>query len=135
MAAEILFAASITLAGTDLSDHFTDITLDASYEQVDDTAFGDTFRSRVIGLQDGQVSGTYHMDYAASSTYATISAIAGTAAAMVLKKNSGAVATTNPSFSFSALITDWTPIDASVGALHTNSFSWPLTTAITIATA
>lgn len=134
MAAEVLTASYITIGGTDMSSWFTDLTLDASYEAVDDTAFGDTFRSRVIGLQDGSISGTFHMDYAAAATYATISALIGTAAAFVVKKDSGATATTNPSFSFSALITDWKYIDTSVGSLHTQSFTWPLTTAITVAT-
>lgn len=135
MAAEVLTLAKLVINSVNLSDHCTDMTLDATREQVDDTAFGDTFRSRVIGLGDGSLSITLHMDYAASSTWTTLNSAAGTSVAATAMKDSGsAISATNPEFQFNVLITDMTHIDTSVGALHTSSFTFPVVGAITVDT-
>ena len=135
MAAEVLTGTQLTVAGTDISSWVTDVTLENSADALEDTAFGDAARTRIPGLTDGNLSFTFHMDYASSATYATISAIFGTVATTVLKKDSGAVATTNPSFTQSVMVTGWNLVGASLGTLHEQSVTWPLASAITVATA
>jgi hypothetical protein len=44
------------------------------------------------------------------------------------------VGPTNPKYNFSALITEWTPVNGAVGELATVSVTWPISGAITKAT-
>jgi hypothetical protein len=48
---------------------------------------------------------------------------------------SGAVTTANPAYSFSALVSEWTPLNGSVGELATASVTWPISGVITKTTA
>ena len=52
-----------------------------------------------------------------------------------VKPNGTATGTANPSYTFDVLVTEWTPLDAQVGDLSTASVSWPVSGAITKATA
>ena len=45
-----------------------------------------------------------------------------------------AVSATNPSYTFSVLVSEWTPLNGGVGELATASVTWPISGAITKAT-
>lgn len=134
MAAEVLFDASFTVNSVDLSAWCTAVSLEVTYDDIDTTAFGDTLRTRIPGLGDGSVSGSLHVDYASSATYATLQPLAGSTTTVVIKKDSGATSATNPSFTVTAAINQFTYINASVGELHTMDFDWPLGSSIAVAT-
>jgi hypothetical protein len=64
------FAATdfdISIAGTDFSDSIAAVTLDISREQLEITAFGDSARRYIGGLQDSSVTLSFHQDFAAGS--------------------------------------------------------------------
>lgn len=135
MAAEVLFDASITVNSVDLSDHCTAVQMNVEYDDIDTTAFGDTLRTRIPGLGDGSVSGTFHMDYAASSVYATLQPLAGSTTTVVIKPNgTDATAATNPQFTVTASVNSFSYINATIGELHTTDFDWPLGSSVAIAT-
>jgi hypothetical protein len=58
----------------------------------------------------------------------------GTAVNCVVKPVNGAVSPTNPSYTFSVLISEWTPLNGGVGELATASVTWPISGVITKAT-
>ena len=58
-----------------------------------------------------------------------------TVTAIVVQPTSGSVSATNPSYSFSALVSEWTPLNGSVGELSTASVTWPISGGITKAVA
>lgn len=117
---------SITVNAVDLSDWATKVTLPIEYEALEDTAYGDTARSRLAGLQDSTIQIEFNQDFAANAVDATLSGIDGTVVAVVVKPTSAAVAATNPSYTGSYLVAEYSPFDASVGDLATTSVSWPL---------
>ena len=117
----------ITVAGTDLSTSLAAVTLDISVEEQDTTAFGATSRSRIGGLKDGNVSLDFHQDFGASSIDATLFPLLGTTVEIVILPTSGAASATNPSYTFDALVTGYSPFASSVGDLATLSISWPVT--------
>lgn len=127
--------ASVTVGGTDLSDHVRQVSINVSAEELDDTAMGDDWHSRLAGLKDWSVTVEWNQDFAASSVDATIWAAFGTTAAIVFKPTSAAVGATNPSYTGDALISDYTPIDSSVGDLAVVSTTWPGAGALARATA
>jgi hypothetical protein len=53
---------------------------------------------------------------------------------MEIRPTSAAVSTTNPKYTFSALITEWQSVSGSIGELASVSASWPISGAITKAT-
>ena len=60
MATIALTDASVTVGGTDLSDHVASVTLELSGEPLDDSAMGDTWRSRIVGTKDSTWTINFH---------------------------------------------------------------------------
>lgn len=132
------FAATdfdISIAGTDFSDSIAALTLDISREQLEITAFGDSARRYVGGLQDSSVTISFHQDFAAGSVDETIFSNLGGTVAVVVKPTSASVSSSNPSFSFNALVVQSTPFSSNVGDLATMDVTWPVDGAITRGTA
>ena len=132
------FAATdfdISIAGTDFSDSIAALTLDVSREQLEITAFGDSARRYIGGLQDSSVTISLHQDFASGSVDSTIWSNLGGTVAIVVKPTSDAVSATNPSYSFNALVVQSTPFASNVGDLATMDVTWPVDGAITRGTA
>ena len=134
MARIILTNASVVFGSTDLSDHIASITLNSTFDIVETTAFGQTAKTRVAGLADNSVTFEFHQDYATSSVEQTIYPLLGTAISVVAKPVAGTTTAVNPSYTFSTLVSEWTPLNGSVGELATASVTWPISGAITKAT-
>lgn len=134
MARIVLTNAYVTINSVNLSDHIASITLTTTDDVVETTAFGSSARTRVGGLADNSVALEFHQDYAASSVEATINgspSLVGTVTAVVVKPNGSTTAADNPSYSFNALVSEWTPLNGAVGELATASVTWPIDGAIT----
>lgn len=134
MARLVLTNASVVFGTTDLSDHIASVTLNSTFDIVETTAFGNTAKTRVAGLADNSATFEFHQDYATSSVEQTIYPLLGTAVTVVAKPVSGTTTTINPSYTFSAIVAEWTPLNGSVGELATASVTWPISGAITKAT-
>ena len=135
MARIVLTNCYVLFGSTDLSDHISSVSLSSTYDIVETTAFGSTAKTRVAGLTDNSVSLEFHQDYATSSVEQTIYPLLGTASAVIVKPNGASTSAFNPSYTCSAIISEWTPINGSVGELATASVTWPVTGAITKAVA
>lgn len=100
----------------------------------DDTAYGDTYLSRVAGLKDGKLDITWNQDFASSQVDALLFPLFGTVTTFEIRPTSSARGATNPAYTGSVLITEYTPIDAKVGDLAQLSTSWPISGTVTRAT-
>ena len=127
MARIVLTNVNVTFGTTDLSSYVTSVTLNSTYDVVETTAFGDTARKRVAGLADNSITLEFNQDYAAGALEATIYPTLGTAVSMTVRPVSGS----SPAYSFSALVSEWTPLNGAVGELATASVTWPISGAIT----
>lgn len=138
MARIVLTDAKVTINGVNLSDHIASITLNESADVVETTAFSSTAaKTRVAGLRDNSVTLEFHQDFAANNVEATIngtSSLVGTVTTIVVQPTSASVSATNPSYTFSALVSEWQSLSGSVGELSTASVTWPISGAITKAT-
>jgi hypothetical protein len=139
MARLVLTDAYVVLASTDISAYVTSVTLSSTLDVVETTSMGSTSRTRVAGLRDNQVTLEFNQDFASGALETLIypsdaTSKIGTAVAMEIRPTSAAASTTNPKYSFSALITEWQSVSGSVGELATVSVSWPISGAITKAT-
>ena len=132
----VLTDAKVTINSVNLSDHINNITLETKNDIVETTAFGSTAaKSRVAGLADNQVTFDFHQDFATSNVEATIYPLLGQTTTIVVQPTSSVVSATNPTYTFSAVIVDWTPLKAGVGQLATASVTFPITGTITKAVA
>lgn len=134
MAKLVLTNAVVTLSGTDISANVASITLTTSVNEVETTSFGNTAKTRVAGLIDNSVKLDIHNDYSAIDGL-IMPLVGGTAVTMVVKPNGTTASTANPSYTFSVLVTESTPVNGAVGELNTQSLTWPISGAITRATA
>jgi hypothetical protein len=128
----VLTNAFISVGGVDLSDLVASVTLSETFDVVETTAFSSTAaKTRVAGLEDNSITLEFHQDYATGEVEQTIYPLLGTAAAVIVKPNGSSTSAFNPSYTCSAIISEWTPINGSVGELATASVTWPVTGAIT----
>ena len=127
----VLTNVAVTFGTTDISSYVTSVTLGSTFDVVETTAFGSTARTRVAGLADNNVSLELNQDYAASALESVIYPTLGTAVSMTVKPVAGTTTTANPAYSFSALVSEWTPLNGAVGELATASVTWPISGAIT----
>jgi len=111
-----------------MSSFATSVTLPMEYEALEDTAFGDTARSRIAGLQDSTLGMQLNQDFSASATDITLYTAYATRAPVVVKvrPTTAAISTTNPEYVGSYLPNQHNPFGNSVGELATVQISWPL---------
>jgi len=131
MARIVLTDAKVTINSVNLSDHIASVSLSRSDDVIETSAFSSTAaKTRVAGLQDNSVTLEFHQDYATSNVEATIYPLLGSTTTIVVSPTS-TVSATSPSYSFTALVSEWTPLNGGVGELATASVTWPVSGAIT----
>ena len=131
MAKLLLKDANISFNGTDISANCASITISTTAAEVSTTAFGSSAQTRVSGLIDNSVTLSVHNDYNAIDGL-FFPLVGSTAVTMVVKPNGTAAASSaNPSYTFSVLVTEWTPVNGAVGELATADVTFPISGAIT----
>jgi hypothetical protein len=121
---------AISINGTSLSGNIAAATITTSSEEVETTAFGNTYRQRVGGLKDASVSLDWHQDYGVGSVHATLNPLLGSYATVTIVPTSGSVSATNPSVSAVFLVTEYSPVSGTIGDLSTFSTTFPLGTGV-----
>ena len=108
-----------TFNSVDLSDHIREISVNMDADDLDATGMGATSKTHIPGLRDDRIEVTFLADWAASKVDATLAPLVGSATGfpIVIKPTSAAVSTTNPSYTVTACLFNYQPIDATVGEI------------------
>jgi hypothetical protein len=117
-----------------LSTFVTKATLNVTADELEDTAMGDTYKSRIGGLKDGSLTLEFNQDFAASAPDVSLWSLLGTVVTFSIKATSSANSATNPQYSGSVLISQHNPLDNGVGELGKLSVTWPTSGTISRAT-
>lgn len=126
MAKFVATDVKVLINGTNLSDHIAQVSLEQTSDEIETTAFGTEWRQRIGGgLKDASISIDFHQDFGAGSVDATLSPLFGSIATVVVTPTSGSVSATNPSFTGTFSVVQYSPVASSVGDLATLSVSWP----------
>lgn len=128
------FAATdyaVSINGTSFSNNLNSVELTIEADDLETTAFGGTFRTRVGGLKSASVTLNFMQDFAAASVDATLNTLVGSIATVVIIPAGTSVSATNPSYSSTCLVTQYSPMASSVGDLATFSVTWPVTGTVT----
>jgi hypothetical protein len=112
----------------------TNAVINQIVDELEVTAMGDTAHKFVAGLQSGTFTIDFINDWAAASVNETLSAAFGkTLAVSVITVKGTAVSATNPTYQFSILVNNLTPIgQGGVSEIATSSLSFTVNSAITV---
>lgn len=122
------FAATdykVTINGTNFSTNLNSVELAIESDDLETTAFGGDFRTRIGGLKTGSVTLQFMQDFGAASVDATLYPLLNTLATVVIAPTSGTVTATNPSYTATCLVNSYSPFASSVGDIATLSVTWP----------
>jgi hypothetical protein len=125
----------VTINGSNLSTSLASVELPVEIDQQETTAFGSEWRTSIAGLKSGSITLEFHQDFAAGALDSILWPLLGTNATVVVVPTSGTVTSSNPSYTGTFLVNQYTPYASTVGDLATVSVSWPLSGALTRATA
>jgi hypothetical protein len=125
----------VTLNGGTVSSSLASVELPIEIDEQETTAFGSEWRTRIAGLKSGSITLEFHQDFAAGALDSILWPLLGTNATVTVTPTSGTVNASNPSYSGVFLVTSYTPFNSQVGDLATVGITWPLSGALTRATA
>ncbi len=110
----------VTINAVDMSDQCTSAVLTRVIESLESTAFGQTNRSYVGGLENSTLTVSMYNSFAVSETYATLKSLVGTQVTVKIKPTSAAVSATNPESTLTLAYLESLPIvNGQLGALDT----------------
>ena len=114
----------VTVNAVDLSDQCSGATVNQTFAQLSNTAFGDTAMKYTAGLQENSVTLDLYWSTASSETYATLKALVGTSTNVTIKQTSAAVSATNPLGTLTGGFLAELPVVYTVGELATCSVTF-----------
>lgn len=136
MAVFVLRNAAVKLNSTDVSAWVSQVEVAMSAEAVDVTTMGAGGRQRIQGIRDDSFTLTAFSDFAASAIDATVWPLfSGSSLFLVEVWASGSTSSaTNPKYSGTCILTEYTPISGSVGDAASTPLTLPVNGTITRAT-
>ena len=137
MARIVLTDVGVVINNVDLSDHVASVEISQNFDEVETTAFGDGGRTRVAGLEDSSITLSFHQDFASGEVDATIAPLVGSTATFNIGPFGTAIAAsgTAPRYTGTVLVTEWSPLNGTVGDLSTADVTWPVSGKIARGTA
>jgi hypothetical protein len=128
MAKQILRDCDIVVNAVNFSDHVSSVEINASKDDIDTTSFDGSGRERKAGLQDNSFVINFQQDFAASEVDATLWPLwnGETEFTVTIKPTTAAVSTTNPSYSGTCILLEYSPLNGSTGELSETSVTFPV---------
>ena len=121
---------SITINGTNWSDHIAQVELTYGYNDIDVTSFSNPGKVSAQGLIEGEIKIDFHQDFAGGTasldTVLWTLTTATTLATVVITPTSATASTINPKYTCTVRPLQYSPFSSSVGDLATVSVTWSL---------
>ena len=114
----------VTVNAVDLSDQCSGATVNQTFAQLSNTAFGDTAMKYTAGLQENSITLDLYWSTASTETYATLKSLVGTSTNVTIKQTSAAVSATNPLGTLTGGFLAELPVVYTVGELATCSITF-----------
>jgi len=115
MANVVLTNAFVSLNSVNLSAFVRSVTLNYAAELQDDTAMGDSARSRIGGLKDWSIQIEFFQSYAAGAVDATLFNLVGSTFAVEVRHSAAAASATNPKYTGTGILESYQPVGGAVG--------------------
>ena len=126
--------AAKTTPSVDISAYVTGVTINQVVDELEVTAMGDTAHKFVAGLQSGSFTIDFLNEWAASQVMQTLNdAFGQTLSVSCITVKGTAVSATNPSYQFSILVNNLTPVGTGgVGDVASSSVTFTMNSALTV---
>ncbi|MEV4705027.1 hypothetical protein [Actinoplanes sp. NPDC049316] len=122
----VLTTSVLTINANNLAQWTSKNEITAEVEEKDVTVFTSLGWKEVLGgIKSGNVALTVKNDFAASALDSIMWPLFGTVVPWTAKASSAAVSATNPLYSGSLLVKQWTPITGSPGDVNEASYTYP----------
>jgi hypothetical protein len=127
-------AAAPTVPSIDISSLVSAVNLTQTFDELEVTSMGDFSHRYVAGLQAATFSIDFFNDWAASQVMQTLNAAAGqTLAISMITVKGTAVSAANPTYQFSILVNNLTPVgNGGVGDEAASSLSFTVNSVVTV---
>ena len=127
MAKLVLRNCSITVNGVNFSDHVDEVQIDLKKASIDTTNFSGGGKEQVAGLKEDAFTVSFQQDFAAAEVDATLYPLYNneTEFTVVVTPTNAAVSTTNPSYTGTCILLEYTPLAGKVGTLSTTKVKFP----------
>jgi hypothetical protein len=127
-------AAAPTVPSIDISSLVSAVTLTQTFDELEVTSMGDLSHRYVAGLQAATFSIDFFNDWASSQVMQTLNAAVGqTLAISMITVKGTAVSAANPSYQFSILVNNLTPVGSGgVGDEAASSLSFTVNSVVTV---
>ncbi len=127
-------AAAPTVPSIDISSYVTNAVINQIVDELEVTSMGSTAHQFVAGLQSATFSIDFLNEWASSQVMQTLNAAFGqTLAVSVITVKGTAVSASNPTYQFSILVNNLTPIgQGGVAEVATSSLSFTVNSAVTV---
>ena len=125
----------VTVAGVNLSDHVTSVTLNRTLDELEVSAMGDSAHKFVKGLEASSLTIDFLNDTATSNVLQTLQTAYGTTVTVTLKQTSAGTSPTNPLYTMTCLVNNLTDINGAVADIGVQSVTWTVNSAVVITTA
>lgn len=110
-----------------ISTFVNTVSLNRELDVVDITALTDSVANAITGVERSTLNLELYNDFASNSVNALFENALGTKLNIQLIPVSTTVSATNPRYSMSCLISNWTPINGSIDGVASVSVSFPIT--------
>ena len=136
MSALVLTNGYVEIGGVDISEFVTSIAISTAYDIFETTQITDNSKKYVPGLAENKLSLEFIQDFDPANGLEkiindTVSSLLGTIQTMEIRPVNAGVSSSNPSYTFLVVVSEWTSINAAVGELSTVSITWPISGDIT----
>lgn len=127
MAKVVLKDCYIVVNGTNFSDHVSAVTVNLSKDDVETTSFSGGGRERMAGLKDDSFELTFQQDFAAANVDAVLYPLYDeeTEFDIEVRPTSSAVSATNPKYTGTCILLEYSPLDGKVGDLSETKVKIP----------
>ena len=126
--------AAKTTPSIDISSYVTNAVINQIADELEVTAMGDTAHKFVAGLQSGTFTIDFINDWASSQVMQTLNdAFGQTLSVSCITVKGTAVSATNPTYQFSILVNNLTPLgQGGVAEIANSSVSFTINSAVTV---
>ena len=116
--------AHLVIAGTDLSDHCAEVTLNTSTAELENSAMGDYTDFKTPGLLTWSVEAKFYQDFASTSVHSVLETLRAQLASLgvppvttftLRASKTNAVSATNPQWSGDVFVAKYKPIGGKHG--------------------
>ena len=127
-------AAAKTTPSIDISAYVTNAVINQVADELEVTAMGDTAHKFVAGLQSGTLTLDFINDWASAQVMQTLNDCFGqTISVSMITVKGTAVSAANPTYQFSILVNNLTPVgQGGVAEIATSSVTFTINSAVTV---